>query len=532
MAETKETVEQQTNQPGWFAKRSTVVKAFLLILPVVMLLMLISERSLVITPLFITLRIYAPITLVITAVLTGIYSLLARKSKTLGMVVTGIMIGVLLSLTIFAWVSSWDPYDFVSSWVRYNSLKRVEITKLPETDYEAMQSKISINTVGQQEIKETGNQMSVPHRVRIGKYYPWTMVKEPVASWKYADARLWSGIEKVYCIPAETSSVDFSEQNQSKVDFAIGETLLLGEEAEIAVMRALPFSYLFNTEVGEPRFMKNDSGQWVQVIPLVRWQGTGFWGIFFPQPQFGGVQVIKQTDGHVETLFITKSFWKRAYFGAGTTYTSEEMRHIPYLCNQNLLPREVKESIAHSFRFQKGLTAPIYFNHDGDTRIPDIDIPELDPNLRSLPLTGFFRMSQVDSTAKDMLYDYYGLEPYDSTKSGLMVSLYIPSDGSPNVYVYQHVDDAISGISAVPGSARESAKQYDWNQSKIADVRPYTKNINGRVQHFWLFSVVTHAKNKGYTSGSTSLVGLLDPVKKRVYWVSPDSVATWPAQIK
>jgi hypothetical protein len=42
------------------------------------------------------------------------------------------------------------------------------------------------------------------------------MVKEPVASWKYADARLWSGIEKVYCIPAETSSVDFSEQNQKQ----------------------------------------------------------------------------------------------------------------------------------------------------------------------------------------------------------------------------------------------------------------------------------------------------------------------------
>jgi hypothetical protein len=208
------------------------------------------------------------------------------------------------------------------------------------------------------------------------------------------------------------------------------------------------------------------------------------------------------------------------------------MKHIPYLNNQNLLPRKIKEAIAQSFRFQKGFTAPMTMSHDGDTRIPDVDIPELDVSMKSLPVTAYFKMSQVANYAKDMLYDYYGLEPHDSAKSGLTVSLYIPSDGTQKVYVYRHVDDAISGMSAVPGSARESAKQYDWNQSKIADVRPYTKMVNGKIQHMWLFSVVTHAKSRGYTSGSASDVGLLDPVKKRVYWLSPDSTSSWMMQIQ
>ena len=205
--------------------------------------------------------------------------------------------------------------------------------------------------------------------VRDSAAYRWTMAKEP--STHYWVKRLSEGVKLVYSVPAEVSSLNFSGQNQSPVNFSIGQTLLLGEEAQVATLRCLPFYDLFTTEVGEPRFMRDDHHQWVQVLPLIRWTGHGFWGIFFPQPEFGGVQVIRQGDG--ECSFFSVACAQRALFGAGTTYTPEQMEKIPYLQNQNLMPKEVVMSIASSFRFQKGFMAPLPIYHNGDTRIPEID---------------------------------------------------------------------------------------------------------------------------------------------------------------
>ena len=45
---------------------------------------------------------------------------------------------------------------------------------------------------------------------------------------------------------------------------------------------------LFNfTEPSDTFYMKNDQGDWVQVVSLIKWKG-----FLFPYPTFGGVMVI------------------------------------------------------------------------------------------------------------------------------------------------------------------------------------------------------------------------------------------------
>ena len=505
---------------AWFRKKSFGGQIRWMIFFLFILFIIAIERYWL-SDFLLGIRKYGPIIIAIILFFYGVYRF-AKGRKILGKIVTFLAVAGFVSIFIFLRLTPLETYNYLSEYQRYMTLQRVSISMLPETDHEAIQSHICIKTVAAQQLTET-EEVSNPHLVRDSATYRWTMAKEP--STHYWVKRLSEGVKLVYSVPAEVSSLRFSGENQSPVNFSIGQTLLLGEEASVATLRSLSLFDLFTTQVGEPRFMRDNHHQWVQVIPLVKWTGHGFWGIFFPQPEFGGVQVIKQGDG--ECSFFSVACAQRALCGAGTTYTPEEMQNIPYLKNQNVMPTEVVKSIANSFRFQKGFMAPLPMYHNGDTRIPEID-----GGIGNLPATAFFKMSGVAQGTSDMLYEYVGLEPFDTTKHGLVTSLFVPADGGMTVFVHNHVQDVYSGVSAVPGNARESKQQIDWSQSKIADVRPYNKKIGGTTKPFWLFNLVTKAQSShGYAAGVNSFVGVVSPLDQVVVWLDPNESAKWPAQL-
>ena len=522
MAEATQTPkpEVKTSRLGkWFRKKSFVVKFLLISFSFLLLLFAFTERILL-SPVFIWLYRFGPVIILIFLFFYGIYKFLFKKKKVLGKVVIVAVLVGFTGLCVWLKLSPVGLYDYLSSYHRYNTLTKVYLPSMPETDYEVMQSHISIKTVAEQELSET-EKVSEPFIVRDSNDYRYVLVKEP----SYSLQQLVRNVNTVYSIPALESSLEFSGKNQANVDFAIGETLLLGSNTHTATTRALSFFDFFHTELGEPRFMKDDNGDWVQVVPLVKWKSTGFFGVFFPQPEFGGVHIIRNGEGHASDI---KKFLKRSFFGVGKTYSFSEMKKFRFLQNQNLMPTKVSVSVAKSFRFQNGFTAPMPMNHYGDVRIP-----HLDEGIGELPITAFFKMSAVLNGTEDMLYEYMPLEPFDSSKHGLVLSVFLPSGGDMTVYIHRHTYDVYPGISTVAGKARESKQQVDWTQTKVADVRPFNKNLFGEVRPFWLFSLVTKAQTShGFASSKNANMGLVDPTNQNVIWLNPEERDKWEDQIK
>src|SRR6185369_5919620 len=117
-------------------------------------------------------------------------------------------------------------------------------------------------------------------------------------------------------------------------------------------------------------------GQWVQIVSLIRWSG-----LFFPQPEFGGVQLIRQHERSAASFL-----WKML-FGTGEWIPPDEVPKHRFLVGQHVLSYSVSRYMARSFRFQNGFLAPFPGYHEGDIRIPDM--PE---DVNDQPFTVSFRM--------------------------------------------------------------------------------------------------------------------------------------------
>lgn len=492
-----------------FGKRPLWVKIVLIVLSLVVLELLFTGRSLY-QVMFLGLRKYGAIMTVLLLLITGIVYVF-RKSKLRGRILILIIAALLIVGSIFSGLAPWEMYSYIRKYVRYKTLDKTITSQLPETAYEPIQPRISIQTLAEQRVRET-EAVTEPYLVRDSNEYRWTMALQP--SPKYNYQRFFESTQAIFSVSVEAPSPNFSEEHRFPVHFTIGERLLFSRKTHTAIIRSFNLIQLFTLEPGETRYMRDDSGQWVEVTPLICWKG-----IFFPRPEFGGVHVIKQ--GATE-------FVKRILLGAGKVYSPSEMQQFKYLQNQNLMPEKVSRYSTESFRFQEGFLAPLPMYHKGDVRIPEIK-----DGISKQPMTAFFRMSEVVPNAKDMLYQYYALEPYDTSKHGLNTSIFIPADGEMKVYVFNHANDGTAGTSSVPSKIRESKMSYDWSVNKVADVRPYFRNIGGKVRPLWLTSVVTAMQSGDrYLSGGVPAIAVVDAKYDRVVWLSADKPELWNAQIE
>ncbi len=518
-------VQQTTRKPGkmarlrnrfrnWFRKRSIVTQGTLVLIMIWLVLLIFAERS-AYGVLLLKLRIYTLAWIIFGGLIWVAYKYFWKRLTPKKKVRWGIGLGIFLLLDIFVFkLTPWGMYDYASSYYRYQTIQKVYLDELPETDHEAIQPRIIVYTAANQQLQGT-NTVSKPFLVRDDSTYQWTLVVEP----NTFKGRFSRNVSTVYSVPAENQTISFSGRNQSEVSFNVAERLYLGRQAHTATMRKLSFFQLFSYEVGIPRFMKDDDGEWVEVVPLIKWKG-----ILFPQPVFGGVNVIRQNHRHD----IGNTF-RRFLLGEGTIYTPKQMKKFRYLQNQNLMPEEVTLSIARSFRFQKGFWAPMPWNHNNDTRIPKVEEDGMDEQ----PMTVFFKMSHV-AEAKDMLYEYVGLETYDESKNGLLTSIFIPSDGEMVVYTY-HYDsrkDEVVGATAIPSRVKSKFPTIDWDHSKVSAIRPYIKLINDTIRSCWRATVVTRDKDGGgWYSPANSNIALVDPIADRIVMVEAAKPQTWLAAI-
>lgn len=414
------------------------------------------------------------------------------------------LIAAAVSIPLLIALGQWgdDAHEYLSLYYRYVTVEKKELTDLPLTDNERIHPLNSIRSLAFEAMNETETP-SIPNFVRIGKEYHWTLAIEPA----YPIPKTFNGVQEVLSLPATTSSPGFSRERKIRVSLPVGEGLLFSRNSATATIKTFSLWRYLNYQPSGAVYLTDDKGEWVVAVPIIRWKG-----LFFPRPEFGGVQLIRQTK---ET---SSDLTRLLFLGAGKWIMPEKIPQYSFLSGQNIMPYEVSRYVAHSFRFQEGFLAPLPWYHKGDVRIPDME-----DDLNEQPFATYFRIPK----RKGILYHYFALEPFDQDKQGLNTSLFIPADGSGPVYFYRHFNrgETLTGVSAIKPKVMESRKMYTWEWHRPVEHRPFIKEIDGKKRFFWLTTVITmKSKAKGsekkFISGAIPELVITDAANNLSIWVS------------
>lgn len=450
--------------------------------------------------------------LILLSLLVFFLSVKALRKATSAGKKTGYFIFMLLFFgALYFVVFKTTMYQFMQKYNIYKNLDLTEIKKLPTTRNERIQPFNNIKTMAYESIGET-EEISEPQLVRVDSTNRWTMAIQPAK--EYVWQRVSDDIEELFSVPSTTAFPRFAGDNRVKVNFSIGESLSFSRNTYNAVVKKFNLWQLFNMEPGEVFYMKNDTGDWVEVVSLTKWKG-----FFFPYPTFGGVMIIKNGK------HTAKDYAERVLFGKGKFVSPKQMKNYPFLQKQNTLSENISRLQAESLMFLGGFTDPLPWNMHTSVKIPDL--PD-DQNQQ--PFITDFNFSDVDKNAYTGLYHWFGLEPIGEKRTSLSYSVFIPSDGSNHMMYYNHVShkDGFAGVSAMPLKVMESKKNYDWNLNKPVEFRPYIKDIAGKRRMFVLSTIAAKRKNSRKFDGSaTPDLALVDMNYRDVIWVDVKQPEQW-----
>ncbi|MDQ3100573.1 MAG: hypothetical protein M3R08_04235, partial [Bacteroidota bacterium] len=239
------------------------------------------------------------------------------------------VMGSLVSLLLLIAVALFLPrvVHYVSQYVYYNELNKVELAHLPETGHERIQPISSIHTLTDQEALSETEDATVPRFVRNSEGdFVYTTAIGPSQAYKVQ--QFTKDMYQVIHIPGQLPSPNFSRAYRDTVDFEIGEFLLLSKNTHTAVVKRFDPWQFCTMEPSDPIYLQNDSAEWVQVVGLTKWVG-----FIFPRPVFGGVMVIEQRKP-------SDNYFKRVFFGKGTFIPADKIADHPYLQGQDVMPRE------------------------------------------------------------------------------------------------------------------------------------------------------------------------------------------------
>jgi hypothetical protein len=468
-------------------------------------------------PAFVFVRRYAVLGLFLLLLLGMLYAWFMR-AKPLGKLVVFLLTGGLVAGSIFYGVGM---VNYLALYVHYQQLPKLSLAEMPLSGYERIQPLNAIATLAAQEAMDETEAATLPHYIRRADgRFDFSMAVGPSPA--YPLQRLTRDMDEIISVPATAPAPDFSAANRHDVVFDVGETLLFSKRTYSAAVKRFTVGQYWTSQPDEVRYLDRGNDDWVQVVSLIQWKG-----IVFPRPVFGGVMVIEPRERGI------KSVLERMFLGRGTWIKPEEIASLPWLEGQNLVPERVSRFTAESFRFHQGFLAPFPGYREGDIRIPSL--PE---DQNAMPFVTWFDMAEVANQARPGLYHYFGMEPYEASKQGLNLSLFVPGDGAQKVYYLDHnkVESGLFGSSAVPVKVKESRKNYDWNNNIPVESRPYIRDVGGERRFFWLTTVVTKADRDGeqFIGGSIPDITLTDARHRQVVWVDRTLVAdpaAWPDQL-
>ncbi|MFY0714700.1 hypothetical protein J1D01_13570 [Seonamhaeicola sp. NFXS20] len=435
-----------------------------------------------------------------------------RKTSSTGsrLVVLGALIIFFGILYVVGW--HFKMYDYMKTYNVFNNLNRIEINELPLTQNERIQPLRNIFSMANESVGETKD-VSLPHLVRIDDENKWTMAIQPTE--KYVWQGMTDNTEEVFAVSSTTPFPRFSSENRIPVTFSIGESLKFSRNTYNAVVQRFNIFQLFTLEPSDTYYMKNDDGQWVEVVSLIKWKG-----FFFPYPTFGGVMIIENGEHDLG------DYLERILIGKGTYISPDKMKNHTFLTRQNTLAEKVSRLQAESLKFLGGFSDPLPWNMETAVKIPNL--PD-DQNQQ--PFVTDFDFSDTDVDAYSGLYHWFGLEPVGDERTSLTFSVFIPADGSDKFYYYDHASkkQGYAGVSAMPLKVIESRKEVDWSVNKPVEFRPYIKNIAGRKRMFFLGTISAIRENEAekFDGSATPDLALVDSEYRDVVWIDVKHPSQW-----
>ncbi|QMU65896.1 MAG: hypothetical protein GKR88_17525 [Flavobacteriaceae bacterium] len=429
-------------------------------------------------------------------------------------------LGILGLLALFfslSYIAGWryELYKYMKTYNVFNNLNRLAINELPLTRNERIQPLQNIFSMANESVGETKD-VSLPQLVRVDGENKCTMAIQPTK--KYIWQRISDHTEEVFAVSSTTPFPRFSNENRIPVTFSIGESLKFSRNTYNAVVQRFGFFQLFTTEPGDTFYMKDDEGQWVQVVSLIKWKG-----FLFPYPTFGGVMIIKNGKHHFS------DYLERIFIGKGTYISPENMAKYPYLKKQNILSEKVSRLQAESLKFLGGFTDPLPWKMKTAVKIPDL--PD-DQNQQ--PFVTDCEFKGVVPDAYNGLYHWFGLEPIGDERTSLAYSVFISADGTDALYYYDHASkrQGYAGVSAMPLKVIESRKEFDWSVNKPVEFRPYIKHIAGRKRMFFLGTISTVRKDsEKFDGAATPDLALIDSEYRDVVWIDAKHPSKWDEQV-
>ncbi|MCF1421887.1 DUF4199 domain-containing protein [Mangrovimonas futianensis] len=427
------------------------------------------------------------------------------------------ILGMLIAFFALLYIIGWHfkMYDYMKTYNVFLHLNRVEVSELPLTQNERIQPMRNIFSMANESVGETKD-VSLPHLVRVDNENKWTMAIQPTE--KYVWQRISDNTEEVFSVSSTTPFPRFSSDNRIPVTFSIGESLKFSRNTYNAVVQRFGLWKLLSYEPGDVFYMKNDSGEWVEVVSLINWKG-----FFFPYPTFGGVMVI-DNGAHDFNDYV-----ERILIGKGTYISPEEMKNHEFLQRQNTLSEKVSRLQAESLKFLGGFSDPLPWNMQTAVKIPD-----LPDDQNEQPFVTDFDFSGTGIPAYNGLYHWFGLEPVGDERTSLSYSVFIPADGTDKLFYFDHASkkQGYAGVSAMPLKVIESRKEYDWSVNKPVEFRPYIKDIAGRKRLFYLSTVsAVREGDKNFDGSATPDLALIDAEYRDVIWIDVKHPSQWDLDV-
>jgi len=508
-----------------FKKRGALVKLLLVLLPFLFIYFLITGRG-DYQPLLIYIRIYWP--LIIISLLI-IYLFYRRFAKAHLWYFRAMWIGIFLLFCGFLYLWGNSIYDYVSSYYVYkNKITVVELDRPPTSIHPKLQPQFVVESY----FKETmnNNRQPTPPRTWLdpisGEQY-WTGWTE---SGNYFWQRLDGNVSEFIQSNVQNPSPVLDDKERFEVDFQVGRNLIFSRNIQRAARKKLSLLQMFNSEVSDMVIgMKDNNGNLYQVVPILTWKG-----ILFPQPAFGGVMLFDSSD---------TPYFELLFSGKGKFLSAKEVKNTPWLKHQALLDDKTVNYFGESLRFKYGFTSGLPGNHENDHRIP-----QLKREFSSLPVIEQFDFKNTNARdAGSGLFYWLELEPYDSTKYGLSMEVFIPGSNTDTIYVYDRVGNiersGYKGMSVIAEKIMEDDKSYNWVGREGGTFipggeRPYYTYVfpeDEEPEMFYLTNILTlRGENRESTSTKAELYLIHAKFDDIIILLKDDDVypENWPKKIQ